>query len=62
MPNRRGRLGAGAQVEWKGEKGSDPFFLLSLPTPFPFLASLRLIVLDPLQPLCALDLNVPENA
>ncbi|WP_448506105.1 AAA family ATPase [Immundisolibacter sp.] len=26
------------------------------------LAGLRLVVLDPLQPLCALDLNVPENA
>ncbi len=26
------------------------------------LAGLRLIILDPLQPLCALDLNVPENA
>lgn len=26
------------------------------------MAGLRLVVLDPLQPLCALDLNVPENA
>jgi hypothetical protein len=26
------------------------------------LAGLQLIILDPLQPLCALDLNVPENA
>ena len=26
------------------------------------MADLRLVVLDPLQPLCALDLNVPENA
>ena len=26
------------------------------------IPQLRLIVLDPLQPLCALDLNVPENA
>jgi len=26
------------------------------------LTGLRLIILDPLQPLCALDLNVPENA
>lgn len=26
------------------------------------LPGLRLIILDPLQPLCALDLNVPENA
>jgi hypothetical protein len=26
------------------------------------IADLRLVVLDPLQPLCALDLNVPENA
>ena len=26
------------------------------------MPSLRLVVLDPLQPLCALDLNVPENA
>lgn len=26
------------------------------------VAGLRLIILDPLQPLCALDLNVPENA
>lgn len=26
------------------------------------ISQLRLIVLDPLQPLCALDLNVPENA
>lgn len=26
------------------------------------LTGLRLVVLDPLQPLCALDLNVPENA
>lgn len=26
------------------------------------MSDLRLIVLDPLQPLCALDLNVPENA
>lgn len=26
------------------------------------MAGLRMVVLDPLQPLCALDLNVPENA
>jgi len=26
------------------------------------MTGLRLVVLDPLQPLCALDLNVPENA
>jgi hypothetical protein len=26
------------------------------------MPGLRLVVLDPLQPLCALDLNVPENA
>lgn len=26
------------------------------------MAGLILVVLDPLQPLCALDLNVPENA
>lgn len=26
------------------------------------MSGLRLVVLDPLQPLCALDLNVPENA
>lgn len=26
------------------------------------LAGLRVVILDPLQPLCALDLNVPENA
>lgn len=35
---------------------------LALEQQLTLLAGLRLIILDPLQPLCALDLNVPENA
>lgn len=35
---------------------------LELVAQFDTLSDLKLIVLDPLQPLCALDLNVPENA
>lgn len=35
---------------------------LELVSQFDGLSDLKLVVLDPLQPLCALDLNVPENA
>lgn len=35
---------------------------LDLERQFDALKNLRLVILDPLQPLCALDLNVPENA
>ena len=35
---------------------------LELVSQFDGLSDLKLVVFDPLQPLCALDLNVPENA
>lgn len=35
---------------------------IDLENQFDTLESLKLVIFDPLQPLCALDLNVPENA